>query len=112
MEESKVELSVKRTRPASEPSRTVIVTSFTGRFAVVLEQVGGDPAVSVPIAQVSPGEVAGAAIVGMLEGKRSVVPGLVPNVVALAGRFTPRCVLLPALRLFNAPQVADDAFDE
>jgi hypothetical protein len=27
----------------------------------------------------------------------------VPNVVALAGRFTPRCVLLPALRLFNAP---------
>ena len=64
---------------------------------------------SVSIAQVSPGEVAEAAIVGMLEGERSVVPGLVPNVVALAGRFTPRCVLLPALRLFNAPQVADDA---
>ena len=59
---------------------------------------------SVPIVQVSPGEVAEAAIVGMLEGKRSVVPGLVPNVVALAGRFTPRCVLLPALRLFNAPR--------
>jgi uncharacterized protein len=59
---------------------------------------------SVRIAEVSPGEVAEAAIVGMLEGKRSVVPGLVPTVVALAGRFTPRCVLLPALRLFNAPR--------
>jgi uncharacterized protein len=59
---------------------------------------------SIPIAQVSPSEVAESAIVGMLEGKRSVVPGLVPNVVGLAGRFTPKCVLLPALRLFNAPR--------
>lgn len=59
---------------------------------------------SVPIVEVSAGEVAEAAIVGMLEGKRSVVPGLVPNVVALAGRFTPRCVLLPALQLFNTPR--------
>jgi uncharacterized protein len=57
---------------------------------------------SIPIAQVSPGEVAEAAIDGMLEGKRSVVPGLVPNIVGLAGRFTPRSVLLPAVRLFNA----------
>jgi hypothetical protein len=30
---------------------------------------------SIPIAEVSPDEVAEAAIVGMLEGKRSVVPG-------------------------------------
>ena len=59
---------------------------------------------SIPIAQVSPGEVAEAAIVGMLEGKRSVVPGIVPNIVGLAGRFTPRSALLPALRLFNAPR--------
>ena len=59
---------------------------------------------SIPIAQVSPGEVAEAAIDGMLEGKRSVVPGLVPNIVGLAGRFTPRSVLLPAVRLFNAPR--------
>ena len=59
---------------------------------------------SIPIAQVSPSEVAEAAIVGMLEGKRSVVPGIVPNIVGLAGRFTPRSALLPALRLFNAPR--------
>jgi uncharacterized protein len=56
---------------------------------------------SIPIAQVSPAEVAEAAIEGMLEGTRSVVPGLVPNIVGLAGRFTPRSVLLPAVRLFN-----------
>jgi short-subunit dehydrogenase len=59
---------------------------------------------SIPIAQASPSEVAEAAIVGMLEGKRSVVPGIVPNIVGLAGRFTPRSALLPALRLFNAPR--------
>jgi short-subunit dehydrogenase len=48
---------------------------------------------------VSPADVADAAIVGMLEGKRSVVPGLVPKIVGLGGRFTPRSLLLPALRL-------------
>ncbi len=54
---------------------------------------------SVGIAQVSPSEVAEAAIYGMLDGKRSVVPGLVPKIVGIGGRFTPRTVLLPALRL-------------
>jgi short-subunit dehydrogenase len=54
---------------------------------------------SIGIAQVSPSDVAEAAINGMLEGKRSVVPGLVPKIVGLGGRFTPRTVLLPALRL-------------
>jgi short-subunit dehydrogenase len=54
---------------------------------------------SVGIAQVSPTEVAEAAIDGMLEGKRSVVPGLVPKIVGLGGRFTPRSLLLPVLRL-------------
>jgi uncharacterized protein len=54
---------------------------------------------SVGIAQVSPADVAQAAIHGMLEGKRSVVPGLVPKVIGIGGRFTPRTVLLPALRL-------------
>jgi uncharacterized protein len=53
---------------------------------------------SVGIAQVSPQDVAEAAIAGMLDGKRSVVPGLVPKVVGLGGRFAPRTVLLPALR--------------
>ena len=54
---------------------------------------------SVGIAQVSPADVAEAAIDGMLEGKRSVVPGLVPKIVGIGGRFAPRSVLLPALRL-------------
>ena len=54
---------------------------------------------SVGIAQVSPSDVAEAAIYGMLDGKRSVVPGLVPKIVGIGGRLTPRTVLLPALRL-------------
>jgi short-subunit dehydrogenase len=54
---------------------------------------------SIGIAQVSPEAVAQAAIEGMLEGKRSVVPGLVPKIVGIGGRFTPRTVLLPAIRL-------------
>ena len=54
---------------------------------------------SIGVAQVSPQDVAEAAIDGMVEGKRSVVPGLVPKVMGIGGRFTPRTVLLPALRL-------------
>src|ERR1700736_6576843 len=54
---------------------------------------------SVGIAQVSPHDVADAAIGGMIDGKRSVVPGLVPKVVSLGGRFAPRSLLLPALRI-------------
>ncbi|HEY7053159.1 MAG TPA: SDR family oxidoreductase [Mycobacterium sp.] len=54
---------------------------------------------SIGLAQVSPADVAEAAIGGMIEGKRSVVPGLVPKVMSVGGRFTPRTFLLPALRL-------------
>lgn len=43
-------------------------------------------------------EVADAAIAGMLEGKRLVVPGLGPKLMGAGGRFTPRRILLPALR--------------
>jgi short-subunit dehydrogenase len=56
---------------------------------------------SIPIAEVAPSDVAEAAIGGMLEGKRSVVPGLVPKVASLGGRFAPRSVLLPALRIIR-----------
>jgi len=41
----------------------------------------------VGIAQVSSADVAQAAIDGMLEGKRSVLPGLVPKIVGIGGRF-------------------------
>lgn len=53
---------------------------------------------SFSLAQVSPQDVAEAAIGGMLDGKRSVVPGLVPKITALGGRYAPRSLLLPAIR--------------
>ncbi len=56
---------------------------------------------SVPLAQVSPRDVAEAAIGGMLAGKRSVVPGIVPKVVSAGGRFAPRSLLLPGIRIGN-----------
>lgn len=62
-------------------------------------QIADAEHVNMSFAQVSPHDVAEAAIVGMVEGRRSVVPGLVPKVASLGGRFTPRSVLLPALRI-------------
>jgi uncharacterized protein len=56
---------------------------------------------SVPLAQISPRNVAEAAIDGMLAGKRSVVPGIVPKVVSTGGRFAPRSLLLPGIRIGN-----------
>ena len=53
----------------------------------------------IAIAQVSAHDVAEDAIHGMLAGKRSVIPGLVPKAASLGGRFTPRSILLPALRI-------------
>lgn len=52
--------------------------------------------------QVSVEEVAEAGITAMRAGKRLVVPGLVPKLTGLGGRFTPRALLLPALRLAAA----------
>jgi uncharacterized protein len=57
---------------------------------------------SIGIAQVSPRDVAEAAINGMIAGDRSVVPGLVPKAVSVAGRFAPRSLLLPALRTIRS----------
>jgi hypothetical protein len=51
VEASKVASSVKRTFAVAEPSRTVIVTSLTGRLAGVPEQVAGGPGEYVPTAQ-------------------------------------------------------------
>ena len=56
---------------------------------------------SIPIAQVSPRDVAEAAIGGMLSGRRTVVPGVVPKVVSTGGRFVPRTLLLPGIRIGN-----------
>ena len=54
---------------------------------------------SIGVVQVSPKDVAEAAIGGMRDGRRTVVPGLVPKFVGVGGRFSPRSVLLPALRI-------------
>ncbi len=54
---------------------------------------------SIPAAQVSPRDVAEAAIGGMLAGRRTVVPGVVPKAVSTGGRYAPRTLLLPALRI-------------
>ncbi|HME74118.1 MAG TPA: SDR family oxidoreductase [Mycobacterium sp.] len=56
---------------------------------------------SIPLAQVSPHDVAEEAIGGMLSGKRSVVPGVVPKAVSIGGRFVPRTLLLPGIRIGN-----------
>ncbi|OBK12513.1 SDR family NAD(P)-dependent oxidoreductase [Mycobacterium asiaticum] len=56
---------------------------------------------SIPLAQVSPHEVAEQAIQGMLAGKRTVVPGVVPKVVSTSGRLIPRSLLLPGIRIGN-----------
>ena len=56
---------------------------------------------SVPIVQVSPQGVAEAAIGAMMAGRRTVVPGVVPKVVSTGGRFAPRSLLLPAIRIGN-----------
>lgn len=64
-------------------------------------------AVMIPGTKVSPQKVAEDAIEGMEEGKRSVVPGIVPKAMAAGGRFTPRSLLLPGLaigRRLRAPK--------
>lgn len=48
---------------------------------------------------VSAEQVAEDGITGMAQGKRSVVPGVVPKAVATAGRFVPRTMLLPGITL-------------
>ena len=50
-----------------------------------------------PVA-ISATAVAEAAIAGMLDGKRVVVPGLGAKLMGVGGRLTPRALLLPALR--------------
>ncbi|HEV7751831.1 MAG TPA: SDR family oxidoreductase [Baekduia sp.] len=56
---------------------------------------------SVPsFARVSAGECAKQAIDGLARNKRVVAPGLTTRAVAVAGRHTPRSVLLPLMRRF------------
>lgn len=61
--------------------------------------IAGAQAVMAGPAIVSAQDVAAAAIGGMVNGRRSVVPGVVPKAMSLGGRYTPRSFLLPALNL-------------
>jgi short-subunit dehydrogenase len=63
-------------------------------------ETAGAQSVMIGPAKVSPRAVAKAAVEGMEKGSRSVIPGVVPQAAALAGRYAPRTVLLPALRRF------------
>jgi len=62
-------------------------------------EIADADAVMIPAAKVSAHKVAEDAIVGMEQGKRSVIPGMVPKAMAAGGRFTPRSLLLPGLSL-------------
>lgn len=65
-------------------------------------QVADAQSVMIGPAKVSPEHVARVAVEGMVDGKRSVIPGLIPQAAAVAERYAPRTVLLPALkRLFG-----------
>jgi short-subunit dehydrogenase len=52
------------------------------------------------IAKVSSGGVARQAISGLAKNRRVVVPGLPIKLTAVAGRFTPRSILLPVMNRF------------
>jgi short-subunit dehydrogenase len=67
-----------------------VATEF-GESAGVAEQEAQLPAAVVQ----SAAEVARAGIEGMLRGRRTVFPGVVPRALALGGHYTPRSVLLP-----------------
>ena len=61
-------------------------------------EVAGADQSGVGFAATSADVVAQAAITAMLEGRRLVVPGMAAKLAGLGGRFTPRRILLPALR--------------
>jgi short-subunit dehydrogenase len=52
-------------------------------------------------AQVSPKTVAAQAIDGMLKGKRSVVPGILPKSATVAGRLAPRSISMPLISVLG-----------
>jgi short-subunit dehydrogenase len=72
-----------------------IDTEFAGRAGIE------DAFATVPsFARVSPADCARAAIDGLARNRRVTVPGLPIRAVAVAGRHTPRSVLLPLMRRF------------
>lgn len=69
-------------------------TEFAGRAGI------GDVEASTPgFAWGTAEDVATAALAGMESGRRVVVPGLTAKAMSQGGRFTPRRVLLPAMKV-------------
>lgn len=64
-------------------------------------QIAGAERFDIPLAQVSPVEVAKQAVQGMVAGSRTVVPGIVPKFASTTGRILPRSLLLPGIRIGN-----------
>jgi short-subunit dehydrogenase len=72
-----------------------VATEFAGRAGME------EAFATVPsFARVSPADCARAAIDGLARNRRVVVPGLPIRATAVAGRYTPRSVLLPLMRRF------------
>jgi short-subunit dehydrogenase len=69
--------------------------------------IAGAQSVMFGPARVSPKSVAQAAVHGMEQGRRTVVPGIVPKAMAAGGRFAPRTILLPAARLTLGGRLGD-----
>jgi short-subunit dehydrogenase len=78
-----------------------------GPVATEWADVAGAQAVMFGPARVSPKAVAAAGVEGMEQGKRSVVPGLIPKAMAAGGRFAPRTILLPAARFTLGGRLGD-----
>ena len=82
---------LKRGAITVEPPRDPSHGDLSTNAAMVLAKPAG----------MKPRDVAEAAIGGMLSGRRTVVPGVVPKVVSTGGRFAPRSLLLPGIRIGN-----------
>jgi hypothetical protein len=65
-------------------------------------EIADAEAVMIGIAKISAHDVAAAAVQAMDGGDRSVIPGIIPKALGLAGRYTPRTALLPGLRTLQS----------
>jgi uncharacterized protein len=70
------------------------VTSEFGDVAGIGEELFSAPKFTIK----TPEETAAAAVEGLEKGKRTVAPGVPAKVATIAGRVTPRSVLIPLLR--------------
>lgn len=89
----------------------VSVTSLSpGPTRTAFFDRSGTPSLSKPDRVfMQPADVAREAVVAMIAGKRTLVPGALNKVTALGGRFVPRSLLLPVMSKLGAGRRADAA---